>query len=209
MRLALPKHDYLRIEINDCRTGYETVAQELARYPGRHDFASQEAKQRAISQNEIVTVYWSPPAVSGADKASAATLEDALAYAVALAGAGPIVESAGELPRAAVAIYIEHNPHRHMWRSTDGRFITTDCHHPPAEEGEHSLTLEEWIEEDDMFHIDKTWLGSDWIDDDKGERAALLAAGEVWTMQWYPHTPVGFSTACAPSFAALLASATA
>lgn len=24
------------------------------------------------------------------------------------------------------------------------------------------------------------------------DRAAMLAAGEIWTVQWYPNTPVGF-----------------
>ena len=32
--------------------------------------------------------------------------------------------------------------------------------------------------------------GEHWISED--ERAKALESGEIWTLQWYPNTPIGF-----------------
>lgn len=41
----------------------------------------------------------------------------------------------------------------------------------------------------------------DWVSDDERERA--IAQNSVWTLQWYPETPVGFCCIGASSFGAL------
>lgn len=56
--------------------------------------------------------------------------------------------------------------------------------------------------------IDK-WLEQ--VDDERGyvsmtpkDRAEIQRTGEVWVMQWYPNTPVGFHCHGAPTLARLL-----
>lgn len=52
---------------------------------------------------------------------------------------------------------------------------------------------------------------SDWIDDNdlfewENEEAKQkpIETDEIWTLQWYPHTPVGFCAVAAPTLADLL-----
>ena len=52
----------------------------------------------------------------------------------------------------------------------------------------------EWIAEND-------WC--DWKDEDAKQRA--VATNEIWTLQWYPNTPVGFIALAAPTLQELLA----
>lgn len=46
-----------------------------------------------------------------------------------------------------------------------------------------------------------------WINDEEREKA--LATGEIWTLQWYPDTPVGFHRLAAASLESLLEHANA
>lgn len=42
----------------------------------------------------------------------------------------------------------------------------------------------------------------DWVSDEERERA--IAQNSVWTLQWYPNTPIGFNCIGASSLSALL-----
>jgi len=53
--------------------------------------------------------------------------------------------------------------------------------------------LAEYIEENDWF---------DWISDDAKQRA--LEANEIWTLHWYPSTPIGSHAVAAPTLHELL-----
>lgn len=44
-------------------------------------------------------------------------------------------------------------------------------------------------------------LGASWVS--PGERNRALQTGEIWTLQWYPETPVGFNLIAASSLEAL------
>ena len=59
-------------------------------------------------------------------------------------------------------------------------------------------SAEEWALENDDRHY------ADWISDD--ERAKAIAEDSIWTLQWYPETPVGFCCVAASSFEALMRS---
>ncbi len=43
----------------------------------------------------------------------------------------------------------------------------------------------------------------DW--ENKEAEARAIAADEIWTLQWYPNTPVGFNSIAAPTLEELLA----
>lgn len=45
----------------------------------------------------------------------------------------------------------------------------------------------------------------DWVSDD--EKAKAIATNSAWTIQWYPHTQVGFHRMSASSLSALLKAA--
>jgi len=59
------------------------------------------------------------------------------------------------------------------------------------------VTAKQWDEElSDAFH-------GDWVSEDEKQKA--LATNSVWTLQWYPDTPVGFFAIHASSLAAIFA----
>ena len=47
-------------------------------------------------------------------------------------------------------------------------------------------------------------MGDGWVSPEEREKA--LATGEIWEMQWYPNTPVGFYKKVASSLQALMES---
>lgn len=54
--------------------------------------------------------------------------------------------------------------------------------------------LAEWIaEQGDLY---------DWESEEAKRRA--IATDECWTLQWYPHTPLGFEAVAAPTLGELL-----
>lgn len=55
-------------------------------------------------------------------------------------------------------------------------------------------TAADWIDSND-------WC--DWESEDAKQRA--IDTDEIWTLQWYPETPVGFCAVAAPTLAELLA----
>lgn len=57
-------------------------------------------------------------------------------------------------------------------------------------------TAEQWI-------VDNDWC--DWENDEAKQRA--IATDSIWTLQWYPDTPVGFYAVAAPTLDELLARA--
>lgn len=57
-------------------------------------------------------------------------------------------------------------------------------------------TVEQWCQENEIF---------EWKDEESKQRA--IATDEVWTLQWYPETPVGFCAVAAPTLEELLAAA--
>jgi hypothetical protein len=56
----------------------------------------------------------------------------------------------------------------------------------------------EWIEKNDHY----TWKGDE-------SKQAAIESDSVWTLQWYPHTPIGFYAVAAPTLEELLALANA
>lgn len=58
-------------------------------------------------------------------------------------------------------------------------------------------SVEQWDEEQEKW--------ADWVSPD--ERAKAIATNEIWTLQWYPETPIGFHALAASSLAALMAAA--
>lgn len=55
-------------------------------------------------------------------------------------------------------------------------------------------TIEEWLSQrDDMYQ---------WKDEESKQRA--IATDEIWTLQWYPVTPIGFYAIAAPTLEELL-----
>jgi hypothetical protein len=59
----------------------------------------------------------------------------------------------------------------------------------------------------DIYESAKVWLedndNHEWKSEDDKQRA--IATDEIWTLQWYPHTPVGFISIAAPTLDELLA----
>lgn len=58
-------------------------------------------------------------------------------------------------------------------------------------------TAEEWLSHD---HNREQY---DWKDEESMQRAR--DTNEIWTLQWYPDTPVGFCAVAAPTYDELLA----
>lgn len=56
------------------------------------------------------------------------------------------------------------------------------------------MTAAGWIAEHD---------GDEWQSDEAKARA--IATGQIWVLQWYPDTPVGFCRVAAPTFEELIA----
>jgi hypothetical protein len=57
-------------------------------------------------------------------------------------------------------------------------------------------SAEDWIEESDHYK------NYEWKDDESKRRA--IEADEIWTLQWYPDTPIGFHSVAAPTLDELL-----
>ncbi len=51
-------------------------------------------------------------------------------------------------------------------------------------------------------HLDRLELEPDWPSPE--ERAKAIDRDEIWTLQWYPETPIGFELVAAASLEALL-----
>lgn len=87
---------------------------------------------------------------------------------------------ANVLPAHKCGLYLEHNSHRDMYES-----------------------VEQW--EENMLSFDGVEPGSerDWISAE--ERQKAIETDSVWTLQWYPNTPVAFCRLWASSLEALLA----
>ncbi|MGI9451959.1 MAG: hypothetical protein ACR2QH_15155 [Geminicoccaceae bacterium] len=77
-----------------------------------------------------------------------------------------------------VSLSIEHNSHANNYQ-----------------------TAKEWL---DDLEDSLDWR-ADWVSEE--ERTKALQTGEIWELQWYPDTPVGFYHLLASSFEALMATA--
>lgn len=60
-------------------------------------------------------------------------------------------------------------------------------------------TAEDWIKDNEC--VPETQY-AEWISDD--ERQKAIDNDSIWTLQWYPDTPVGFQCVAASSFEALM-----
>jgi hypothetical protein len=58
-------------------------------------------------------------------------------------------------------------------------------------------TAEDWATDNEQDEF------ADWISEE--ERAKAISEDSIWTLQWYPETPVGFCCVAASSFEALMA----
>jgi hypothetical protein len=68
-----------------------------------------------------------------------------------------------------------------------------------------SLTIDFNDDHASNYEKAETWPryeDTDWVSD--GERDKALAENSVWTIQWYPNTPVGFNLLRASSLTALI-----
>lgn len=79
-----------------------------------------------------------------------------------------------EFPHHAASLHLTHNDHKSVYE-----------------------TVEQW---------EATNAGDgnlyDWVSD--GQRQKAIATNEVWTLQWYPKTPVGFCALAAADLGVLL-----
>ena len=47
----------------------------------------------------------------------------------------------------------------------------------------------------------REYLDSEWFEDESEEdKQECIKAGEIWELQWYPDTPIGFYRVFAPTF---------
>lgn len=58
-------------------------------------------------------------------------------------------------------------------------------------------TVEEWLADQRMGEQWFSWVSPE-------EQTKALATNSVWTLQWYPDTPVGFYALAASTFEALM-----
>lgn len=80
-----------------------------------------------------------------------------------------------QFPVHSGALFLEHNAHKNSYQS-----------------------IIEWIE-DDKENGQEFYA---WKNEEQKQRA--IDANEVWTLQWYPETPVGFHAVAAPTLEELL-----
>ncbi len=80
-------------------------------------------------------------------------------------------------PRHECGLFLTHNEHRDYYE-----------------------TLEQWLDGSGS-HIDE----HTWVSDEQRRRA--LATNNIWVLQWYPDTPVGFCILAACDLDVLLAKA--
>lgn len=59
----------------------------------------------------------------------------------------------------------------------------------------------------DIYEIAEHWVAdNDWCDwKDEDAKARAIATDSIWTLQWYPETPIGFRAIAAPTLEELLA----
>jgi hypothetical protein len=79
-----------------------------------------------------------------------------------------------DLPKHKCALYITHNEH---------------------------LSVYETVAQE-LEHFEGQWLADDWAAE--GEREKAIETNELWKLQWYPSSPVGFSIILASSFDVLV-----
>lgn len=60
-------------------------------------------------------------------------------------------------------------------------------------------TPEEWAEDNDRRGY------SDWVSDE--QRDLAMTTGQIWVVQWYPNTPVGFTALCGADLESVLTAA--
>tara|TARA_R110000868_G_scaffold184392_1_gene425920 strand:+ start:808 stop:1092 length:285 start_codon:yes stop_codon:yes gene_type:complete len=83
-------------------------------------------------------------------------------------------EFVNKLPKHDCGLYIEHNPNRDSYQN-----------------------VQEWIEVDEVFGCPV-----DWKNDEQKQRA--ITANEVWTLRWYPNTPISNCYIASPTLGELL-----
>ena len=54
-------------------------------------------------------------------------------------------------------------------------------------------TVQEWIDENDFY---------DWVNE--SDKEECIKTNEIWTIHWYPITPIGFHSLVAPTLEKLL-----
>jgi hypothetical protein len=81
------------------------------------------------------------------------------------------------LPRHDCSLTLQHNPGR-----------------------DYYLTAREWWQEEEERNSDNPLYS--WESDEAQERA--LTTNEVWTLHWYPNTPISFHCIAAPTLEELL-----
>lgn len=82
------------------------------------------------------------------------------------------------LPAHKCGLCIEHNQHRNDYQ-----------------------TVAAWLEDREALGTGPNWVSAE-------ERQRAIDTGEVWEIQWYPQTPVGFYHVAASTLAAALKAAT-
>lgn len=77
-------------------------------------------------------------------------------------------------PAHKAGLIMEHNPHLNVYESAS-----------------------EWIRNQEERGCSAEWK----CEEAKGR---AIATNEIWTLQWYPETPIGFNIVAAPTFEELL-----
>lgn len=90
------------------------------------------------------------------------------------------------LPEHKCGLYLEHNPHNDLVHQK---------HNQP--DGDYSIAT--WLQFTDEIGCASTY---DLSDDAKNE---IVQKGEIWTIQWYPNTSIGFIASASFSLKELLA----
>lgn len=81
-------------------------------------------------------------------------------------------------PRHDAGLFLEHNPHLNLYESVE-RYLTD------SKTGTDGIEVIDW--------------------EQPADREESIRTGELWTLQWYSDTPVGFHSIAAPTFEKLLA----
>lgn len=84
-------------------------------------------------------------------------------------------------PEHKVSLSLEHNPHRTNYE-----------------------TIEEWLKANCKESSQSSPDDCRWLTVRPEDRDLILRTGEVWTLQWYPDTPVGFCAVAAASLERVL-----
>lgn len=80
-------------------------------------------------------------------------------------------------PHHEASLHLTHNQHKAYYR-----------------------TVKEMVEEGDHGYAEDDWVSPE-------QRQKAIETDECWTLQWYPHTPVGFCLLSAADLDVLLAAA--